>query len=163
MLVRESAICEVNGIEIGVVGTKGFVGGFSGSSLPDFGERQLRDVYAETTEEARAIGRGLRRITHCALRVVLLHYSPIEDTLAGEPPGIHAFLGSSRLANPIQEYRPDVVLHGHAHAGSFQGRIGDVPVYNVAVHVTKSDFYVFDLEVVTRGHTEVEVEGLAGT
>jgi Icc-related predicted phosphoesterase len=163
VLVRESAICEVKGIEIGVVGTKGFVGGFSGSSLPDFGERLLRDVYAETTEEARAIGRGLRRITHCALRVVLLHYSPIEETLAGEPPGIHAFLGSSRLANPIQEYRPDVVLHGHAHAGSFQGRIGDVPVYNVAVHVTKSDFYVFDLEVVTRGHTEVEVEGLAGT
>jgi Icc-related predicted phosphoesterase len=163
VLVRESAICEVHGVEIGIVGTKGFVGGFSGSSLPDFGERLLRDVYAETTEEARAIGRGLRRITHCALRIVLLHYSPIEDTLAGEPPGIHPFLGSSRLANPIQEYRPDVVLHGHAHAGSFQGRIGDVPVYNVAVHVTKSDFYVFDLEVVTRGHTEVEVEGLAGT
>ena len=163
VLVRESAICEVHGVEIGVAGTKGFVGGFSGSSLPDFGERQLRDVYAETTEEARAIGRGLRRITHCALRVVLLHYSPIEETRAREPPGIHAFLGSSRLANPIQEYRPDVVLHGHAHAGSFQGQIGDVPVYNVAVHVTKSDFYVFDLEVVTRGHTEVEVEGLAGT
>ena len=163
VLVRESAICEVHGIEVGVVGTKGFVGGFSGSSLPDFGERLLRDVYAETTEEARAIGRGLRRVTHCALRVVLLHYAPIEETIAGEPPGIHAFLGSSRLANPIQEYRPDVVLHGHAHAGSFQGHVGDVPVYNVAVHVTKSDFSVFDLEVVARGHTEVEVEGLAGT
>ena len=120
-LIRESAICEVNGIEIGVVGTKGFVGGFPGSSMPDFGERLLRDVYAETTEEVRAIGRGLRRVSHCPLRIVLLHYAPIEDTLEGEPPGIHAFLGSSRLANPIQEYRPDVVLHGHAHAGSFQG------------------------------------------
>jgi Icc-related predicted phosphoesterase len=120
-------------------------------------------VYEETTEEARAIGRGLRKVSHCSLRVVLLHYSPIVDTLDGEPPGIHVFLGSSRLANPIQEYRPDVVLHGHAHAGSFQGRIGDVPVYNVAVHVTGRDFYVFDLEVVTRGHTEVEVEGIAGT
>jgi Icc-related predicted phosphoesterase len=163
VLIRESAQCEVKGIEVGVVGTKGFVGGFSGSAVPDFGERQLRALYAETTEEARAIGRGLRRVSHCSLRVVLLHYAPIEATLEGEPLGIHAFLGSSRLANPIQEYRPDVVLHGHAHAGSFQGRIGDVPVYNVAVHVTKRDFYVFDLEVVTRGHTEVEVEGLAGT
>jgi hypothetical protein len=37
-----------------------------------------------------------------------------------------------------------------------------VPVYNVAVHVTQRDFYVFDLEVVARGHTEVEVEGIAG-
>lgn len=163
VLVRECVTREINGIEVGVVGTKGFVGGFSGSALPDFGESLLRQVYAETTEEVRAIGRGLRRITHCALRIVLLHYAPIEATLEGEPLGIHAFLGSSRLANPIQEYRPDVVLHGHAHAGSFKGGIGEVPVYNVAVHVTQRDFYVFDLEVVTRGHSQVEVEGLAGT
>ena len=54
------------------------------------------------------------------------------------------------------------MLHGHAHAGTFEGAIGDVPVYNVAVHVTRRDFCVFDLEVVARGHTEVEVEGIAG-
>jgi len=46
---------------------------------------------------------------------------------------------------PIAEYRPDIVLHGHAHAGSFEGAIGPVPVYNVAVHVTGRDFYVFEL------------------
>ena len=159
VLMREEAVCEVGGIDIGVVGTKGFVGGFSGSALPDFGERLLRDVYAETTEEARALGRGLRRISHCALRIVLLHYAPIEETIAGEPAGIHAFLGSSRLANPIQEYRPDIVLHGHAHAGTFEGCVGDVPVYNVAVHVTGRDFWIFDLEVEQVGHTAVEVEG----
>src|SRR5688572_29041819 len=62
VLVRECAIRDIGGVEVGVVGTKGFVGGFPGSALPDFGERLLRDVYAETTEEARAIGRGLRRI-----------------------------------------------------------------------------------------------------
>jgi uncharacterized protein len=159
VLNRDSAVCEISGVEVGIVGTKGFVGGFPGSSLPDFGERLLRDVYAETTEEARAIGRGLRRIGHCALRIVLLHYAPIQETVAGEPPGIHAFLGSSRLGNPIQEYRPDIVLHGHAHAGTFDGRLGDVPVYNVAVHVTGRDFWIFDLEVKQAGHTAVEVEG----
>ena len=162
VLVRDFAVCEVRGVEIGVVGTKGFVGGFPGSALPDYGERLLRAVYAETTEEARAIGRGLRRISHCALRIVLLHYAPIAETLAGEPPGIHAFLGSSRLANPIQEYRPDVVFHGHAHAGTFEGRVGETPVYNVAAQVTGRDFYLFDLEVATRGHTAVEVEGPLG-
>ena len=159
VLRRDAATCEINGIEIGVVGTKGFVGGFAGSALPDFGERILRDVYDETTEEARALGRGLRRIAHCPLRIVLLHYAPIVDTLVGEPLGIHAFLGSSRLANPIQEYRPDMVLHGHAHAGTFEGRIGDVPVYNVAVHVTGRDFWIFELDVEQAGHTAVEVEG----
>ena len=32
----------MTGVELGIVGTKGFVGGFPGSSLPDFGERLLR-------------------------------------------------------------------------------------------------------------------------
>jgi Icc-related predicted phosphoesterase len=75
--------------------------------------------------------------------------------------GIHTYLGSARLATPIAEYQPDLVLHGHAHAGSFEGRIGETPVYNVAVHVLGKDFWIFDLEVsAQRG--EVEVEGPAG-
>ena len=80
------------------------------------------------------------------------------ETLEGEPLGIHAMLGSARLAIPIAEYQPDLVLHGHAHAGSFEGRIGETPVYNVAVHVTGRDFYVFDLDVVPRRHPAIEVE-----
>jgi Icc-related predicted phosphoesterase len=158
VLERSHALCSVNGVEVGIVGTKGFVGGFPGSALPDFGEPLLRRVYAETTEEMCAIERGLQEVSHCELRVVLLHYAPVEDTLAGEPAGIHTFLGSARLGLPIAEYNPDLVLHGHAHAGSFEGRIGQTPVYNVAVHVTGRDFFVFDLEVEARGHTEVEVE-----
>lgn len=153
MLDRTSTVFDVGGGEVGVVGTKGFVGGFTGSQLPDFGEPLLRRVYAETSEEVEAIRRGLQEIAHCPIRVVLLHYAPTSDTLHGEPEGIWTYLGSDRLATPIAEYRPDVVLHGHAHNGSFEGAIGDVPVYNVAVHVTGRDFYVFDLE----GH-EVEVQ-----
>jgi Icc-related predicted phosphoesterase len=158
VLERSHAVCEIGGVEIGIVGVKGFVGGFPGSSLPDFGEPLLRQVYAETTEEVCAIERGLQEVSHCGLRIVLLHYAPIEETLEGEPLGIHAFLGSARLGLPIAEYAPDLVLHGHAHAGSFEGRIGTTPVYNVAVHVTGRDFYVFDLDVVPRGRTEVEVK-----
>ncbi len=158
VLEREQEILCVNGVELGVAGTKGFVGGFAGSSLPDFGEPLLREVYAATGEEVEALARGLREISHCPLRIVLLHYAPIVETLEGEPVGIHAFLGSARLALPIAEHPPDVVLHGHAHAGSFEGAIGDVPVYNVAVHVTGRDFYVFDLEVTPQGPAGVEVE-----
>jgi len=153
MLDREAIVLELDGQEVGVVGTKGFVGGFSGSQLPDFGEPLLRRVYTETTEEVDAIRGGLQEIAHCPIRIVLLHYAPTSDTLHGEPEGIWTYLGSDRLATPIAEYRPDVVLHGHAHSGSFEGAIGGVPVYNVAVHVTGRDFYVFELE----GH-DVEVE-----
>jgi Icc-related predicted phosphoesterase len=145
MLDRSSTIFELDGGEVGVAGAKGFVGGFTGSQLPDFGEPLLRQVYAETTEEAEAIRRGLQEIAHCPIRIVLLHYAPTSDTLHGEPEGIWTYLGCDRLATPIAEYRPDVVLHGHAHAGSFEGAIGTIPVYNVAVHVTGRDFYVFEL------------------
>jgi Icc-related predicted phosphoesterase len=152
VLDRSARVYGVAGMEVGVVGAKGFVGGFPGSALPDFGEPLLRRVYAETTAEVDAIARGLQEVAHCALRIVLLHYAPTSDTLHGEPEGIWTYLGCDRLAVPIAEFRPDVVLHGHAHAGSFEGAIGPVPVYNVAVHVTGRDFYVFEL-----GPHEVEV------
>jgi Icc-related predicted phosphoesterase len=161
MLDRSWKACEVAGMQVGVVGAKGFVGGFPGSALPDFGEPLLRSVYAETTLEAEAIAKGLQEIVHCDLRIVLLHYAPVLETIEGEPAGIHVMLGSDRLATPIAEYGADLVLHGHAHAGSFQGHIGQIPVYNVAVHVTGRDFWIFDLEG-ARGHSAVEVEGPAG-
>jgi Icc-related predicted phosphoesterase len=158
VLDRAVEVLEVGALELGIVGTKGFVGGFPGSSIPDFGERLLREVYAETTEEVCAIERGLQEVARADVRIVLLHYAPVVETLEGEPLGIHAMLGSARLAIPIAEYQPDLVLHGHAHAGSFEGRIGETPVYNVAVHVTGRDFYVLDLDVVPRRHPAIEVE-----
>jgi Icc-related predicted phosphoesterase len=88
---------------------------------------------------------------------VLLHYAPIEATIEGEPQGIHTYLGSERLATPIAEYGADLVLHGHAHAGSFEGRIGEVPVYNVAVAVTGRDFWIFELEGTRGRRSEVGV------
>ena len=157
VLDREWATREIRGLTLGVVGTKGFVGGFPGSLLPDFGEPLLRRLYDETGREADAIGRGLQQLVNCDLRVVLLHYAPTAATLAGEPEGIYAFLGSDRLAAPIAAFGADLVLHGHAHAGSLEGAIGSIPVYNVAVSVTGRDFWIFDLEG-ARDRSVVEVE-----
>jgi uncharacterized protein len=145
VLQRESAIFEVGELEVGVVGSKGFVGGFPGAELPDFGEPLLREVYAETTREVEAIEAGLEAISGCHRRIVLLHYAPVPETLVGEPETIWAFLGSSRLAAPLGAHRPDLVLHGHAHRGSFEAALGPVPIRNVAVHVTGKDFELFEL------------------
>src|SRR5439155_3695904 len=103
LLERSSMRFDARGAEVEVVGLKGFVGGFPDYVLPDFGEPLLREVYAETTREAEAIAQGLREIVHCDLRIVLLHYAPVEATVMGEPPGIHVLLGSDRLATPIAE------------------------------------------------------------
>src|SRR3954447_24294235 len=146
VLDRSSTSLEVAGYDVGVVGAKGFVGGFPDSRLPDFGEPLLRQVYAYTTAEVEAIERGLQAVDGCALRIVLMHYAPTMSTLEGEPRTIWTYLGSDRLAGPIEEHRPDLVLPGHAHRGSFEGFVGAVPVYNVAVHVTQRDFWIFQLE-----------------
>jgi Icc-related predicted phosphoesterase len=155
LLDRDWVVCEAGGLELGIVGVKGFVGGFPGSHLPDFGEPLLREVYRETSREVAALDQGLREIALCPARIVMLHYAPTESTIAGEPPGIYAFLGTDRLAAPIAEHEPDLVLHGHAHAGTFQGAIGDVPVYNVSVPVIGRDFWLFELDVPARMHTPI--------
>jgi Icc-related predicted phosphoesterase len=141
-----SMTCDVDGTRVGVAGAKGFVGGFPDSQLPDFGEPILRQVYRETTAEVEAIAVGLDAIEDCDYRIVLLHYAPTTTTLEGEPRVIWAFLGTDRLAPPIGEHLPDVVLHGHAHQGTFEGEIGAVPVYNVAIQVMRRDFFTFELD-----------------
>jgi Icc-related predicted phosphoesterase len=145
VLDRDHTILEIGEVEVGIVGTKGFVGGFPGAEIADFGEPILRQVYRETTLEVEALERGLEAVAGCHKAVVLLHYAPTAETLVGEPEPIWAFLGSGRLAAPIGMHRPDLVVHGHAHHGAARGSIGEVPVYNVAVHVTGQDFVVFDL------------------
>ena len=153
VLERSSAVCSVNGTELGIVGAKGFAGGFPGSHLPDFGEPIMRALYAETTREVEALDDGLKDVAHCPVRVVLLHYAPTQETLEGEPAGIWAMLGTDRLAAPIAQHEPDLVLHGHAHSGRFEGRIGDVPVHNVSVPVMGQDFWVFELSGLERATT----------
>jgi Icc-related predicted phosphoesterase len=155
VLERDHRILDVAGTEIGVVGAKGFVGGFPGSHLPDFGEPLLRRVYAEGMEEVAALDAGLREVALCPFRIVLLHYAPITTTLEGERRDIWTFLGSDRLAGPINEHTPDLVLHGHAHAGTFQGETCGVPVYNVSVPVLGEDFWVFELSGARRMPSEV--------
>src|SRR3954453_16186553 len=146
VLDRSWAVEEGDGASVGIVGLKGFTGGSPDSQLPDFGEPILRQVYAETTEEVDALEAGLEAVEGSDYRIVLLHYSPTVTTLEGEPRGIWPFLGTDRLAGPISEHHPDVVLHGHTHAGRFEGAIGDVPVFNVAVPVLGRDFFVFELD-----------------
>jgi uncharacterized protein len=155
LLERDHTTLEIGRCQVGVVGAKGFVGGFRGLGLPDFGEPSLRAIYAETTAEVEALSAGLHEIALCPFRIALLHYAPLAETLHGEPPEIWTFLGSDRLAAPILEHRPDLVLHGHAHAGRLQAELDGVPVYNVSVPVMGQDFWLFELSAASQAATAI--------
>jgi Icc-related predicted phosphoesterase len=145
VLERTHTVLPVCGVSVGVAGTKGFVGGF-GNQWANFGEPLFRQAYAETTAEVDALESGLRAIEPCAVRIALLHYSPVEATLEGEPERLWLVLGADRLAGPIRDHHPHLVLHGHAHHGSLEGEIDGVPVFNVAVAVTGKEFWSFEVE-----------------
>jgi Icc-related predicted phosphoesterase len=144
VLEQGHTILPIAGVSVGIAGVKGFVGGF-GNQWANFGEPLFREAYAETTRDVEGLERGLKAIEACAVRIALLHYSPVEATLEGEPERLWLVLGADRLAGPIRQLRPDIVVHGHAHHGAFQGEIDGVPVYNVAVHVIGREFWVFEL------------------
>lgn len=157
VLDRSHAVFSVHGTSVGVAGVKGFIGGF-GNTWANFGEPLFRQAYAETTADVEALDAALMAIAGADIRLVLLHYSPCAETLAGEPERLWLVLGADRLAAPIHAHRPDLVVHGHAHHGSFEGCVGAVPVYNVAVHVTGRDFWMFDVEPQTEQAAPVAVE-----
>jgi Icc-related predicted phosphoesterase len=135
---------------VGFAGTKGFVGGFGRGVLTAFGEREIKDFVKASIDEAMKLERGMSQL-RANKRVIVVHYSPIAETVQGEAPEIFPFLGTSRMAEVIDRHGADLVLHGHAHHGKLDGRTaGGVPVHNVAITLlqaqTPSSVYrVFDL------------------
>lgn len=128
--VLDGEACEIEGI--GIAGVKGFCGGYGRGALGPWGEAAIKSFVNEALQEALKLETALAKLrTDC--KIALLHYSPIEATVRGEPEEIFAFLGTSRLEDPLVHYPVDVVFHGHAHRGYPEGKtINDTPVYNVA-------------------------------
>jgi Icc-related predicted phosphoesterase len=120
---------------VGFAGVKGFAGGFGRRALGPWGEDVIKQFVQEALNEALKLETALARI-RAERRVVLMHYSPVESTVEGEPREIYPYLGSSRLEEPLTRYPVDAVFHGHAHHGSPEGRTKTgVPVYNVSINL----------------------------
>ena len=125
--------CVVHGV--GFAGVKGFIGGFGKVAVQAFGENAIKEFVQETVNESLRLESALARLEEMP-RVVLLHYSPIRQTVEGEPLEIFPFLGSSRLEEPVNRFEVVAVFHGHAHGGSPEGQtLKGVPVYNVSMQV----------------------------
>lgn len=146
--ILDGKSCEINGV--GFAGVKGFPGGFGEKALQAWGEPTIKAFVREAVEEALNLESALASL-RTINRIALLHYSPIVETVIGEPPEIFPFLGSSRLEDPLNRYPVAVVFHGHAHRGSLEGvtKMG-IPVFNVAKSLLETrlaaSFKVFEIE-----------------
>ena len=139
-ILTDAGVVVLDGTEyelqgVGFAGVKGFAGGFGRRQLGAWGEKIIKDFVHEAVEEALKLEKALSRL-RTPQKIAVLHYSPIHETVEGEPPEIIPFLGSSRLEDPIDRYRCTAVFHGHAHRGTAEGRTkSGAPVYNVAMPV----------------------------
>ena len=128
--VLDGEACVVHGI--GFAGIKGFAGGFGRRALGPWGEPAIKQFVNEALQEALKLESALAKL-RTTQRIALMHYSPVEGTVVGEPQEIYAFLGSSRLEDPLIRYPVQAVFHGHAHRGTLEAKTGNgTPVYNVA-------------------------------
>jgi Icc-related predicted phosphoesterase len=138
VVVLDGDSYELHGV--GFAGVKGFAGGFGRRALGAWGEPIIKNFVHEAINESLKLEAALNRL-RTPQKIAVLHYSPIQATVNGEPPEIIAFLGSSRLEEPIDRYRVTAVFHGHAHRGSLEGQTkGGAPVYNVAMPVLAGAF-----------------------
>ena len=136
--VLDGEAVEIAGI--GFAGVKGFPGGFGRGTLGAWGEPGVKQFVQHAIDEAMKLESALARL-RTQQRVAILHYSPIRETVEGEPSEIFPYLGTSRLEEPLNRYPVNAVFHGHAHHGSLEGRTSKgTPVYNVALPLLMSRF-----------------------
>jgi Icc-related predicted phosphoesterase len=149
VLEGEIAVVDIGGCRLGVAGAKGFGLGFAGRCGSEFGEPEMKAFARSGREAAEQLSAALAAVRRQApdFTVALTHYSPVEDTLAGEPPQIWPFLGSYLLAEAIDCEGADLAIHGHAHAGVEKGlTAGGVRVRNVAQPVIRRPYAVYCLD-----------------
>jgi Icc-related predicted phosphoesterase len=165
--ILDGDACEIQGV--GFAGVKGLGGGFGVRALQPWGEEVIKRFVREAVDEAVKLESALARLTS-AQRVAILHYSPIQATVEGEPPEVFPFLGSSRLEEPLLRYPVSAVLHGHAHHGRLEGRTRTgVPVYNVCVTVLERTvpghppFWLVDLDHAGAAGVDPGVERLSAS
>jgi Icc-related predicted phosphoesterase len=131
MTVLDGDATEVKGV--GVAGVTGFGGGFGKHALAPWGEPVIKQFVHAAVEEALKLEKALARLRSQCL-IALMHYSPVQRTVDGEPLEIYPFLGSSRLEEPLGRYPVSLVFHGHAHRGQPEGTTSSgVAVYNVSL------------------------------
>jgi Icc-related predicted phosphoesterase len=178
VLEGNATTVDVGGTAVGIAGGKGCFGGFARHCVLPHGDEEMVTLARHAEFTAEALAAAIASLD-TELRVVVTHYAPVRDTLAGEPTELYPFLGSHLLGaavdgGRIDSYRgstfdPDgyatadadgaertgppvaLALHGHAHYGTEQGTTpGGTPVRNVAAPVIGVPYAIYQLPDLAR-------------
>lgn len=120
---------EYGGYRVAVYGTRGAI------DRPTPWQRRnipgIHRIYSERVSRLRETVSALRRKGYYV--IVVTHYAPTRKTVEGEDPKIWPYLASTAMERAIEESKPNLVIHGHAHhARRLEALVGETLVVNVA-------------------------------
>jgi len=129
--------------KVGIAGIMGwFDYSFSSSKLkitPPQGD------VMKVERELKKLKSALHNIRNAKTKILVMHYSPIINTVADDP--LVSKAGSSRFLDVILEYKVDYVFHGHAHntKSTQYYKVNNTLIYNVTANIL--DFRPLFIEV----------------
>ena len=143
-LEDEKVEFELKGKNIGIVASKGML------DQPTWWQAQNVMGIKDTYKVRRALMSKLMNELKTDIKILLTHYAPTYRTLKGEDPKIWKVLGTNKLEKDIEKARLTFAVHGHAHFGTHMAFIGKIPVFNVALPISKQ-ITVIDTEKLPKG------------
>lgn len=111
---------QIGDLKVGILGTKGFGGGFSPHRLIGYGEDVMKDFAEEELREVNKLRYALKQSSSkkSDILIALTHYAPFVEPTEGEPLQYQILMGSSKMGELLTESGVDLCVHGHAHKGS---------------------------------------------
>jgi len=125
---------------LSIIGTRGVL------DKPTFWQRRhIPNIYSIYSRRLKRIEELIRLERRSYRYIILLtHYAPICETLKGEPEKIWSQLGSSKVTRLVKKFRPDIVIHAHAHRSIIhKTSIDGSNVYNVSLPATKKPVEIY--------------------
>ncbi|MFQ6009948.1 MAG: metallophosphoesterase [Candidatus Aenigmatarchaeota archaeon] len=122
---------EIKGKSIGIVGSKGVL------DMPTWWQAQNVMGIKDTYKMRRALMVKLMNELKSDIKILLTHYAPTYRTLKGEDASIWKVLGTNKLEKYMVKAGISFAIHGHAHFGTHLAFVGKIPVFNVALPISK--------------------------
>lgn len=121
-------------LKVAIVGTQGAL-----DRLTSWQARNMPWLLEDYLKKPNALAKLITEARGEGYMVILVsHYALASENLKGEDPRVWPEMYSKNMEKLVKELKPDIAIHGHAHNGKPYTLVNRVPVYNVAIPLTKT-------------------------